>query len=150
MFGRCFLQWLSASLPILDSCRIIFDLVVFIFTWDLFWWALGVKPLLPWNLNDGLNESAKGFNLIDVRTQPEYELFHIEGAEHGPELILNPELFREKDSRKPIVLICMTGHRSSIVAYQLKKRVPQEVYSLTWGMLGWLLSGGEISRTKSN
>jgi len=85
-----------------------------------------------------------------VRTQPEYELFHISGAKHRPELILHPELFREKDSRKPLVVICMTGHRSSIVAYQLKKRVPQEVYNLTWGMLGWLLSGGEIDRTESD
>ena len=119
-------------------------LVVIIFTWDLFWWALGVNPLLPRHLKDGLNENAKGFDLIDVRTEPEYELFHINGAKHRPELILHPELFREKDSRKPLVVICMTGHRSSIVAYQLKKRVPQEVHNLTWGMLGWLLSGGEI------
>ena len=125
-------------------------LVIIIFTWDLFWWALGVKPLLPWHLKDSLKENAKTFDLIDVRTQPEYELFHINGAKHQPELILHPKLFRDKDSRKPLVVICMTGHRSPIVAYQLKKRVPQEVYSLTWGMLGWLLSGGEISRVKSN
>jgi len=125
-------------------------LIVTIFTWDLFWWALGVKPLLPWHLKGGLKEKTKDFSLIDVRTQPEYELFHIGGAKHHPELILHPELFRDKDSRKPLVVICMTGHRSSIVAYRLRKRVPQEVYSLTWGMLGWLLSGGEISRVESN
>jgi rhodanese-related sulfurtransferase len=125
-------------------------LVIIIFTWDLFWWALGVKPLLPWHLKDGLKQNAKGFDLIDVRTQPEYKLFHINGAKHRPELILHPELFSEKDSSKPLGVICMTGHRSPIVAYHLKKRLPQEVYSLTWGILGWLLSGGEISRTEGN
>ena len=120
-------------------------LVTFIFAWDIIWWVLGVKPLLPWHLKSSLKENAEGFSLIDVRTHPEYELFHINGAKHYSELVLHPELFKEKDSRRPLVVICMTGHRSSIVAYQLKKRVPQEVYNLTWGMLGWLLSGGKIS-----
>jgi len=120
-------------------------LVTFIFAWDIIWWVLGVKPLLPWHLKSSLKENAEGFSLIDVRTHPEYELFHINGAKHYPELVLHPELFKEKDSKRPLVVICMTGHRSSIVAYQLKKRVPQEVYNLTWGMIGWLLSGGKIS-----
>ena len=120
-------------------------LVTFIFAWDIIWWVLGVKPLLPWHLKSSLKENAEGFSLIDVRTHPEYELFHINGAKHYPELVLHPELFKEKDFRRPLVVICMTGHRSSIVAYQLKKRAPQEVYNLTWGMLGWLLSGGKIS-----
>ena len=125
-------------------------LAILICTWDLVWWILGVKPLLPWRLKGGLKADAEGFTLIDVRTHAEYELFHINGAKHRPELMLHPESFRVQDSREPLVVICMTGHRSSVVAYQLKKRVPQEVYSLTWGMLGWLLSGGEISKTKSN
>ena len=120
-------------------------LVIFILAWDVFWWALGVKPFFPWRLKDGLKEDAGAFSLIDVRTHAEYELFHIHGAKHRPEFILHPELFKRENSRKPIVVICMTGHRSTIVAYQLKKRVSSEVYNLTWGMLGWLLSGGEIN-----
>jgi rhodanese-related sulfurtransferase len=120
-------------------------LVIFIFAWDVFWWVLGVKSLFPWHLKSGLKKNTEGFILIDVRTRAEYELFHIHGTEHRPELILHPELFKQKDSPKPIVVICMTGHRSPIVAYRLKKRVSQKVYNLTWGMLGWLLSGGEIN-----
>jgi len=46
------------------------------------------------------------------------------------------------------VIICMTGHRSSVVAYRLKKRGFTEVHNLTFGMLGWLLSGGETSKEK--
>lgn len=120
-------------------------LVIFIFAWDVVWWALAMKPLFPWHLKSGLKENTEGFILIDVRTHAEYELFHIHGTKNRPELILHPELFKQKDSRKPVVVICMTGHRSPIVAYQLKKRVSQDVYNLTWGMLGWLLSGGKIS-----
>lgn len=118
-------------------------LVIFIFAWDVFWWALGVKPLFPWRLKNGLKKNTESFILIDVRTRAEYELFHIHGTRHRPELILHPELFKQENSRKPVVVICMTGHRSPIVAYQLKKRLSSEVYNLTWGMLGWLLSGGE-------
>jgi rhodanese-related sulfurtransferase len=33
----------------------------------------------------------------------------------------------------------MTGHRSPMVAYQLKKRGYKQVYNLTWGMLAWKL-----------
>jgi rhodanese-related sulfurtransferase len=47
-----------------------------------------------------------------------------------------------------LVIICMTGHRSSVVAYRLKKRGFTEVHNLTFGMLGWLLSGGETVREK--
>ena len=119
-------------------------LVIFIFAWDVFWWVLGVKSIFPWHLKNGLKKNTEGFILIDVRTRAEYELFHIHGTEHRPELILHPELFKQKDSRKPVVVICMTGHRSPIVVYQLKKRLSQEVYNLTWGMIGWLLSGGKI------
>ena len=125
-------------------------LIVFVLIWELFWWALGVKPLLPYRLKSGLKENPQGFSLIDVRTQPEYELFHIKGTKHRPEILLHPGLLGEQDASNPLVLICMTGHRSPIVAYRLKKRGFQEVYSLTWGMLGWLLSGGEIRGSRSD
>jgi rhodanese-related sulfurtransferase len=118
-------------------------IVVFcLFAWDSFWWALGVTPLLPYHLKAGLKNNPESFALIDVRTHLEYELFHINGAKNRPELLRHPELFQ--NSSKPLVVICMTGHRSSLVAYQLKKRVHQQVYNLTWGMLGWFLSGGDI------
>ena len=40
---------------------------------------------------------------------------------------------------EPVIVICMTGHRSPMVAYQLKKRGYRQVYNLTWGMLAWKL-----------
>jgi rhodanese-related sulfurtransferase len=118
----------------------------FVFTWELFWWALGVKPLLPYHLKNALRKNAGDFCLIDVRTATEYKLFHINGAKNHPELLLHPELFRRQDPSKKLVVICMTGHRSPLAAYRLKRRGSRKVYNLTWGMLGWLLSGGETRR----
>ncbi len=36
-----------------------------------------------------------------------------------------------------VVVICMTGHRSPLVAYALKKRGYARVDNLAWGMVGW-------------
>jgi rhodanese-related sulfurtransferase len=99
-------------------------------------------------LKGSLRESPEEFTLVDVRTALEYELFHIHGSKNQPNLLLHPELFKAHDPKKPLVIICMTGHRSSVVAYRLKKREFTEVNNLTFGMLGWLLSGGETHRQK--
>ena len=81
--------------------------------------------------------------LVDVRTRPEYDLLHISGVSHQPELVSDPGAYRPSDPEKPVVVICMTGHRSPIVAYRLKKRGIDTVYNLTWGMVGWKLVGGK-------
>ena len=116
--------------------------LIIISGWEFGWWALGVKPLLPWRLK------VENYNLIDVRTTPEYKLFHIDGAKNHPELLLHPELFKPQDPSKPLVVICLSGHRSSVVAYGLKKRGFTKVHNLTFGMLGWLLSRGKTIREK--
>lgn len=113
--------------------------IIFISGWEFGWWALGVKPLLPWRLK------VENYTLIDVRTTPEYKLFHIDGAKNYPELLFHPELLKPQNPGKPLVVICLTGHRSSVVAYRLKRQGFTKVHNLTFGMLGWLLSGGETS-----
>jgi len=114
-------------------------IIIIISGWEFGWWALGVKPLFPWRLK------VENYTLIDVRTTPEYKLFHIDGAKNYPELLLHPELLKPQDPGKPLVVICLTGHRSSVVAYRLKRQGFTKVHNLTFGMLGWLLSGGETS-----
>jgi rhodanese-related sulfurtransferase len=126
--------------------KIIALLILLVLGWELCWWSLGVKPLMPWRLKGSLQESPEEFTLVDVRTALEYELFHIPGSKNQPNLLLHPELFRAQDPRKQLVIICMTGHRSSVVAYGLKRRGFTKVHTLTLGMLGWLLSGGETMR----
>ena len=128
--------------------KILALVILLVLGWEFCWWGLGVRPLMPWRLKGSLQESPEEFTLVDVRTALEYELLHIQGSKNQPNLLLHPEFFKAQDQRKPLVIICMTGHRSSVVAYRLKKRGFTEVHNLTFGMLGWLLSGGETSKEK--
>ncbi|GBC61585.1 rhodanese-like domain-containing protein [Desulfonema ishimotonii] len=114
----------------------------FIFGWDLFWFFMGVRPLFPWQLRQKTGAERAAFLLIDVRTQAEYNLFHIDGVRHVPDAMLKPVLPDGCNPETPVIVICMTGHRSPVVAWSLKKQGVRQVYNLTWGMLGWKLWGG--------
>jgi len=126
----------------MDMITIILLLLV-VLGWDLVWCVAGVKPLFPWQLKKMLHERQNPGQLIDVRTTFEFNWFHIDGAANRPDILLSPDLFKDKNSDEPVIVICMTGHRSPIVAYQLKKRGYKRVYNLTWGMLAWKLFGGK-------
>ena len=109
--------------------------------WDFAWYFAGVKPLFPWQLKKLRKGGKKAVSLIDVRTPGEFNWFHIDGAANMPGLLSNTDGFRGKNVDEPVIVICMTGHRSPIVAYRLKKRGFKRVYNLTWGMLAWKLFG---------
>ena len=109
--------------------------------WDLGWYLAGVMPLFPWQLKKLLKGKRDPISLIDVRTRWEYNWFHIKGAANIPELLYDVEALPAKGKEEPVVVICMTGHRSPLVAYRLKKKGFIKVYNLTWGMLAWKLSG---------
>lgn len=114
-------------------------LIVLIIGWDVGWYLAGVTPLFPWHLKKLLKGESDQLNLIDVRTPWEYNWFHIKSALNAPEMIFDIDALRTIRKEVPLVVICMTGHRSPIVAYQLKKRGYKQVYNLTWGMLAWKL-----------
>ena len=111
-------------------------LLVFLLAWDAGWALVGVKPLFPWQLQEEYRKGQPDLVLLDVRTQTEFGWFHLPGAKNVP--------FRNLDARhlqvpkdKTVVVICMTGHRSSLVAWRLQKNGFTNVYNLTWGMAGW-------------
>jgi rhodanese-related sulfurtransferase len=116
-------------------------LLLIIIGWDLVWYFVGVKPLFPWQLKKMLDNGKNPGRLIDVRTNLEFNWFHIEGAENRPDVLFDIDRYRDKNFDEPVVVICMSGHRSPIVAYRLKKHGYKQVYNLTWGMLGWKLFG---------
>jgi rhodanese-related sulfurtransferase len=105
------------------------------------WYFAGVKPLFPWQLKKKLKKHGAKLSLIDVRTPWEYNWFHINSAVNKPELLLDINALPAINKEDPVVLICMTGHRSPPVAYRLKKQGFKKVYNLTWGMLAWKLFG---------
>jgi rhodanese-related sulfurtransferase len=111
-------------------------LLIIVLGWDLFWWLMGVRPLFPWQLEKKLKEDPPDLALIDVRTSEEFHWFHLPKAQNMPiEKGLPKDL--EIPKSKTVVVICMTGHRSPLGAYQLKKAGFPRVYNLTWGMAGW-------------
>jgi rhodanese-related sulfurtransferase len=117
-------------------------LVVLAVGWEAAWAVLGVKPFWPWRHAHLLALGQTSGYLLDVRSSAEYRLFRIPGAHHRPELLFRPQALDARDPAAPIVVVCMTGHRSPLVAYRLRRRGFQEVYHLTGGMLTWKLTGG--------
>ncbi len=116
---------------------ILFILFLFFVVWDAAWWALGIKPLFPWQLKKKLDQGTGDFLLLDVRTPVEFGWFHIPQAQNAPNLPLEAKSLQNVSPDRPLAIICLTGHRSPIVAYALKKKGFKQVYNLTWGMSGW-------------
>ncbi len=124
----------------------VFIIILFLLIgWDFGWYLAGVKPLFPWQLKKLLKEKSNQLTLIDVRTPGEFNWFHIDGAVNMPDLLADADAFKGKNVEEPVIVICMTGHRSPMVAYQLKKRGYRRVYNLTWGMLAWKLLEGRTT-----
>lgn len=114
------------------------------FAWDLYWRAAGVEPISPARLKKLLEESSDMRVLVDVRTSREYEAFHIREAEHIPNLLSNLEALDMRHGSMHVVVICMSGHRSAIIAFRLKKQGFRHVSYLAWGMIAWAVSGGPM------
>jgi hydroxyacylglutathione hydrolase len=78
--------------------------------------------------------------LVDVRAKKEFQTGHIEGALNIPA----PELrtrHGELDSRLPVVVVCNTGHRSSLGASILNQKGFNDVSNLAGGMTGYTAAG---------
>jgi rhodanese-related sulfurtransferase len=116
-------------------------IIIILIAWDFAWYLVGVKPLFPWQLKKLLKDQSQQVNLIDVRTPREHDWFHIHGAVNKPELLFDINALPEISKADPVIVICMSGHRSPLIAHRLKKRGFKKVYNLTWGMLAWKLFG---------
>jgi rhodanese-related sulfurtransferase len=111
--------------------------IVLLLGWDAVWWALGVKPRFPWQLQARLRAGASDLVLLDVRTPLEYNWFHLPGALNIPDLLADSGKMPPVSPSQEVVVICLTGHRSPLAAFALKKRGYTRVYHLTWGMVGY-------------
>jgi rhodanese-related sulfurtransferase len=105
--------------------------------WDAAWWVLGVQPQFPWQLKAKLDAGASALTLLDVRTPLEYKWFHLPGAHNVPGLLANRDKVPPLSLSREVVVLCLTGHRSPLVAYTLKKQGYSGASHLTGGMLGW-------------
>jgi glyoxylase-like metal-dependent hydrolase (beta-lactamase superfamily II) len=81
-----------------------------------------------------------GAVLVDVRTPEEYGEDHAAGAVN----IMAPDLrgrFTELDPERPTVLMCRTGHRSSMACSILKQKGFASVYNAAGGITGYRAAG---------
>lgn len=124
--------------------KLIVLVLVFLVGWEAVWWIMGIQPIWPRRMRSLLkSEQGRGLSLIDVRAQGEYRWFHIPGAVNYPDLLRHPEKLSVEAKERPVVLICLSGHRAPVAAFRLKQLGFKKIYYLSWGMLAWLLSGGE-------
>ena len=122
-------------------------LAAFVIGWEALWWKLGVQPISPMRLKRMLKNAGEDKpRLIDVRTASEFKHFNINGAENHPGLLWEPKELDPVDRKSPLVVVCLSGHRSPIVGFRLKRRGFQNVSYLSWGMLSWIVSGGPVER----
>lgn len=97
--------------------------------------AAGAKPLAPWRI-DTLPEDSW---IVDVRTKPEYHWNRMQGAESFPWGAGVVEAAKNKDKDRPVLVTCLSGHRSPTVAVMLRKIGFKTVYNLNWGLLYLIL-----------
>ncbi len=115
------------------------------------WWLpFGrVESIRP----DDLNAQIAGhtdLQIVDVREPFEFAESHIAGAQNVPIHDLPRRLDAlALDPRRPVVAICLSGHRS-IPAYRLLTRAGYQVSQLEGGMLAWWRSNLPTTRGKPN
>jgi rhodanese-related sulfurtransferase len=126
--------------------RILLVLLVLWAAWDLaIVPLLGVRQVLPWRLAAMIASGQRPL-LVDVRTPPEFRLFHLPGSMNLPYPLDPADLpaLADQDRAQPVVVICMTGHRSPLAARSLKQAGFADAANLTWGASVYALLGGDV------
>lgn len=76
--------------------------------------------------------------VLDVREQSEYATGHISHSRHIPLGALSGRLREvEKYKKKPVLVICRSGHRSAGACGMLRKQGFDEVRALKGGIQAW-------------
>jgi rhodanese-related sulfurtransferase len=86
-------------------------------------------------------EEGRPLQLIDSRTRLEHSTGTIAGAQHAPVTDLPGSIDRlDLDPSIPIVVLCLSGHRS-LPGTRLLRARGFEAYSLKGGLLAWKRAG---------
>lgn len=103
------------------------------------WFPFGrVEEIEPRELGDRLQNDGRDLQLLDVRSAIEYAEGHVANTRNVPITDLPDRLAGlGLDPARPVIAICLSGHRS-VPAYRLLKRAGYtQVFSLSGGMLAW-------------
>lgn len=104
------------------------------------WWLpFGRREeIAPRDLHARLANDGVDLQLLDVRTEAEFESGHIARARNVPLYALPRRLAGlGLDPDKPVIAICLSGHRSVPACWLLRRAGFREVYGLAGGMLAW-------------
>jgi rhodanese-related sulfurtransferase len=98
----------------------------------------GTRVIPASEVFESLDQGAMKYLVVDVRSAEDFAKGHIPGAVHMPlqTLFRQANLSRLNASRKPIVLVCSTGHMESMALGGLVA-LGFEPYALRYGMMGW-------------
>ncbi|MGA1824281.1 MAG: MBL fold metallo-hydrolase [bacterium] len=111
----------------------------------MFNWAKSGFPTdhIPQVSSQELHQMAEGNEtivIVDVRAPSEYTKFHMKGALNIPVADLRTR-YTELDPKVPTLLVCSTGHRSSLGASILKQHGFKDVLNVGGGMTGYGAAG---------
>jgi rhodanese-related sulfurtransferase len=116
-------------------------------TWDaVFAWIRRDWPEVPQMSTGELGQriAANGEAtplLIDVRTREEYEISHLPGAIWAETPTQIASAIRGASDRRPVVLYCSVGVRSSRAAAKLMQSRPANVFNLQGSIFQWANEG---------
>ena len=113
----------------------------------LFWWLpLGKVPeVSPQELRRWIDEK-RNIVLVDARTSLEYDAGTIENALFAPLTDMPASMERlDFDPEKPVVVLCLSGHRSRPGTRWLRAR-GVEAYSLQGGISAWKRAGLPLNK----
>ncbi|MCP4143147.1 MAG: rhodanese-like domain-containing protein [Chloroflexi bacterium] len=91
----------------------------------------------------GYQKFQEGAFLLDVRTQGEWEEYHVDGAT----MIVLDELesrVSEVPFDKEVIIICNSGNRSQVARDILLNAGHTSVTSIAGGIQGWMKAGHEV------
>jgi phage shock protein E len=99
----------------------------------------------PIKIEQADKQLADGVELLDVRTQSEWNEGHLQGAKLVP---LAKDGFLDKakaalDPKKPVLVYCKSGGRSAKAAKQLRE-AGFTVYDLAGGITAWQKAGKPV------
>ena len=124
--------------------RIVVLSLIFVFSCEL----LNSPEINIISESDFVEIQDSDYTLIDVRTQDEFDLGHIDSAinlDFYSETFQNDILSLPKN--ETIVLYCRTNNRSSKTANILKENGFKEISVLEGGITDWVKNGNDINYT---
>ena len=124
--------------------RIVVLSLIFIFSCEL----LNSPEINIISESDFVEIQDSDYTLVDVRTQDEFDLGHIDSAinlDFYSETFQNDILSLPKN--ETIILYCRTNNRSSKTANILKENGFREISVLDGGITEWVKNGNDINYT---